>query len=129
MNAPLPSGHFAGPKGEGPRFRDAGELTLDRFHRDGRVDDLWVGLLPDQFALLWRLAAHPGERLTGQQLLAEIWPLAADEAEQGYIAAQIAAMRGKLAVAGVAYLICTDGEGRFFVEVPALPGLSRVTAG
>jgi two-component system, OmpR family, response regulator len=121
MNAPLPSHHFSDPSLEGARFREAGEMTLDLFHRDGRVDDIWLGLRAEEFALLWRLAAQPGERLTLEQLLA-------DEREQESMKAHVARIRGKLAQAGVAYLICTDGEGRFFLEAPAPPGPSHCSA-
>ncbi|MCZ8370163.1 MAG: winged helix-turn-helix domain-containing protein [Porphyrobacter sp.] len=128
MNAPLPSDHFSDPSHEGARFRQAGEMTLDLFHRDGRVDDIWLGLGADEFALLWRLAAQPGERLTGQQLLADAWHLA-DETQHESMAAHAARMRGKLAGAGVAYLICTDGEGRFFLEAPSPSGPSHRARG
>lgn len=127
MNAPLPSGHFSDPSGEGPRFRAAGDLTLDLFHRDGRVDDLWLGLLPDEFAILWKLAAQPGERLTVLELLGELWSTVT-ELPGDLLAVPFSALRRKLAAAGVAYLICTDGEGRFFIEVPAPSGLSSAAA-
>jgi DNA-binding response OmpR family regulator len=42
------------------RFREAGDVTLDLAHRDGRVEDKWLGLQPAEFALLWRLAEEPG---------------------------------------------------------------------
>lgn len=41
------------------RFREAGDVTLDLAHRDGRVEDKWLGLQPPEFALLWRLAEEP----------------------------------------------------------------------
>jgi len=43
-----------------PRFRHIVDLTLDLMHHDGRVEDLWLHLEPDEFALLWRLARQPG---------------------------------------------------------------------
>jgi two-component system, OmpR family, response regulator len=46
-----------------PRFRHIGDLTLDLMHHDGRVEDRWLGLDPDEFALVWRLARHPGQCL------------------------------------------------------------------
>jgi hypothetical protein len=54
--------------------------------------------------------------------------LLADEREQESMKAHVARIRGKLAQAGVAYLICTDGEGRFFLEAPAPPGPSHCSA-
>lgn len=128
MNAPLASSHFPEPASAAPRFREAGEMTLDLFHRDARVDDRWLGLLPEEFALLWRLAAIAGERLTVEQLEAEAWHIPR-EPEPGGVAAHIARMRPKLAEAGVAYLICTDGEGRFFLEAPPATGMTRSATG
>ena len=37
------------------RYRDAGPVVLDLFHRDGRIERQWLGLHPREFALLWRL--------------------------------------------------------------------------
>lgn len=127
MNAPLPSVHFPDAAGIGPRFREAGELTLDLFHRDGRVDDIWLGLLPEEFAVLWRLAERPGERLAAVQLDAEVWQIPRGP-DHGGLAGQIARMRAKLSAAGVAYLLCTDGDGRFFLDVPPAAGLARFAA-
>ncbi len=56
-----------------PRFRIIGDVTLDLFHRDGRVDDKWLGFHPREFELLWRLSEAPGERVTKKQLLTEVW--------------------------------------------------------
>lgn len=44
-----------------PRFRHIGDLTLDLMHHDGRVEDRWLELEPDEFALMWRLARDPGQ--------------------------------------------------------------------
>jgi hypothetical protein len=42
-------------------FREAGDLTLDLLHRDGRVDDKWLGLEPPEFECLWALANDRSE--------------------------------------------------------------------
>ena len=128
MNAPLSSGHFPGSDMDGPRFREAGEMVLDLFHRDGRVDDQWLGLRPREFALLWRLAAKPGERLCGEQLRTEVFHIMR-EPQPEVITADIARVRGKLAAAGVGHLICTDGDGRYFLDVPPDHGLLRLASG
>lgn len=73
MTAPLPSGHFTGTYLTGLRFREADDLTLDQFHHDGRVEDVWLGLHPQEFAMLWRLAERPGERVADTLLAAELW--------------------------------------------------------
>jgi len=128
VNALLASSHFCDSGGAGPRFRDVGELVLDRGHRDGRVDDRWLGLTPGEFALLWRLAATPGERLSGGQLEAEAWQIAFDPAQDG-VGIPIEGLRAKLAAAGAGHLICTDGDSRHFIEAPPPRGLMRLAAG
>ena len=56
-----------------PRFREAGDVTLDLLHRDGRIDDRWLGLHPRECGLVWRLAQEPGQRVSKLQLLADVW--------------------------------------------------------
>lgn len=122
MNAPLPSTHFSDTLGTGLRFRTAGEMVLDVVHTDARVDDRWLDLCPREFALLWRLAATPGERLCRTQLRAEAWHTAFDPENDG-VAVHIDRVRAKLASGGVGHLICTDGDGRHFLQVPPFSGL------
>jgi DNA-binding response OmpR family regulator len=128
VNAPLSPDHFPGNDLCGPRFRVAGEMVLDQFHSDARVDAQWLGLAPREFALLWRLARTPGERLCDQQLRAEAFSLTREPGARG-VSADIARVRAKLAAAGVGHLICTDGDGRYFLDVPPDHGLSRLAAG
>lgn len=128
MTAPLPGRHFADTRAEGSRFREAGEMTLDMAHRDARVDDRWLGLAAEEFAVLWRLAARPGERLTRQQLRAETWHLSGRPGPDR-TGPNFARMRAKLMAAGVAHLICNDGERRIFLALPPSAGLIRVAAG
>lgn len=127
MNAQLPSRHFPGAWEDGGvvrRFREAGDLTLDCKHRDGRVDDRWLGLSPCEFGLLWRLAERPGERVTAGQLLTEVRRVAFDLA-CGAIAGEIASARTKLGAVGLAELIGGDPAGGYFLEVPPACGLMR----
>jgi DNA-binding response OmpR family regulator len=125
VNAPLPSGHFPdADTASAPRFREVGEMVLDQFHRDARVDDRWLDLAPREFALLWRLAASPGERLAPPKLRIEAWRIVLAP-DAGDIDAQLETLRAKLASAGVGHLICTDGDGRTFVAVPPTFGLSQ----
>lgn len=125
MNAPQPSCHFPQTDIAGPRFREAGDLTLDLIHRDARVDDRWLGLHPREFALLWRLAETPGERLPGPQLRAEAWRIVREPRVDG-IDAHIARLRKKLVVAGLADLIGTDAGGCYFIDAPASGDLLRI---
>jgi two-component system, OmpR family, response regulator len=113
LSASLPTGHFPNPDGSVPRFREAGDLTLDFAHQDGRVDDCWLGLHPREFALLWRLAEQPGERIT----------VAADS--DGGLA-HLARMQARLARVGLAQLIAMADEGLYFLDVPPASSLSRI---
>ena len=106
-----------------PRFREAGDVTLDLFHRDGRVDDRWLALHPREFALLWRLAQQPGERLTRQQLLAEVWRIHF-EPETNSLAVHVARVRAKLEPFGLGRLIGTHPDGGYFLDAPPAAGLS-----
>lgn len=101
----------------GPRFRAAGDLTLDLFHRDGRVDADWLGLSPPEFALLWRLAAAPGERLSAPRLRAEAWSIAGDPVSDG-LGAHMTGLRAKLAAAGLGQLLRSDAENFHFIDLP-----------
>jgi DNA-binding response OmpR family regulator len=62
VNAILSASRFQGSDEMIPRLREAGDVTLDLFHRDGRVEDCWLGLHPREFALVWRLAEYRGNR-------------------------------------------------------------------
>ena len=61
-----------------PRFREAGDVTLDLLHRDGRVDGRWLSLHPREFGVIWRLAQQPGQRVSKRQLLADVWRISFD---------------------------------------------------
>lgn len=122
MNAVLAHDQFPGSGVMMPRFREAGDVTLDLFHRDGRVDDRWLALHPREFALLWRLAEQPGERITRQQLLAEVWRIHF-EPETNSVAVHVARVRAKLEPFGLMRLIGTHPDGGYFLDVPPATGL------
>jgi two-component system OmpR family response regulator len=123
MNAMTARGEF--PDGDVmiSRFREAGDVTLDLFHSDGRVEDRWLDLLPREFALLWRLAEHPGERMTRQQLLAEVWRIQL-EPDANILAVHVARVRAKLEPFGLPHLIAAHPDGGYFLDVPPAAGLS-----
>jgi DNA-binding response OmpR family regulator len=123
MNAILSSDQFPASDVMIPRFREAGDVTLDLFHRDGRVVDLWLGLHPREFALLWRLAQQPGERMTKRQLLAEVWRIHF-EPETNSVAVHVARVRAKLEPFGLARLIQTHPGGGYFLDAPPAAGLA-----
>lgn len=104
-----------------PRFREAGDVTLDLFHRDGRVDDRWLGFHPREFELLWRLAETPGERITRRQLLRDVWRIDF-EPETNSVAVHVARVRSKLGSFGLASMVATHPEGGYFLNATPHPG-------
>lgn len=117
MNAIMQSGRFPGCDVMIPRFREAGNVTLDLFHRDGRIEDRWLGFHPREFALIWRLSENPGERMTRRQLLAEVWRIHF-EPETNSVAVHVARVRAKLEHFGLAHLIATHPEGGYYLDAP-----------
>ena len=104
-----------------PRFREAGDVTLDLFHRDGRVDDRWLALHPREFALLWRLSDEPGTPVSAEVLLRDVWRLSF-RPETNSLAVHISRLRAKLRVAGLDGLIETLPDGAYRLAQPgALP--------
>ncbi|MCK0127344.1 winged helix-turn-helix domain-containing protein [Erythrobacter sp. F6033] len=98
-----------------PRFREAGDVTLDLFHRDGRVEAKWIGFHPREFELLWRLAEEPGLRMTKKQLLADVWRLDF-EPESNSVAVHVARVRAKLSSFGLDNIVATHPDGGYFLD-------------
>lgn len=95
-----------------PRRLGAGPVELDLMHRDGRVAGSWLGLHPREFALLWRLAETPGERVSRAQLLSEVWRL--DHVPQtNSLEVHVSRLRAKLAISKADWLVRTDPRGGY----------------
>lgn len=109
-----------------PRFREIGDVTLDLVHRDGRVEDRWLSLHPREFELLWRLAQKPGERVSRQQLLADVWRINFEPATNS-VAVHVARVRAKLAPFGLSKMIVTHPDGGYLLDAP--PGPSAFASG
>ncbi|MGY6551243.1 MAG: hypothetical protein ACXIT4_05020 [Erythrobacter sp.] len=99
-----------------PRFCEIADLTLDLFHNDGRIADQWLGLEPEEFELLWRLATHPGKR---------VWEVSASSPERGLAARpdgsmelQIRRLRKKLQPFGLEDLIVRHELGGVLLKAP-----------
>lgn len=113
-----------------PRRRELGGLTLDLLHRDARAGDRRLALHPREFALLWRLAERPGERVSRARLLREVWRL---EFEPGTnsVEVHVSRLRAKLAAAGLRGLVETDPLGGYRLaprepaQAPAAETLAR----
>lgn len=101
-----------------PRFREAGDVTLDLLHRDGRVVDSWLGLHPREFALLWRLAEQPGVCVSRKQLLADVWRIRY-EPQTNSLAVHVARVCAKLEPFGLSRLIATHPAGGYFLDPAA----------
>ncbi|MFO6446123.1 hypothetical protein ACLBKU_03170 [Erythrobacter sp. NE805] len=122
MNALPGLGHYLLAEGTTTRFREAGDLTLDLFHHDGRVEDRWLGLQPREFAILWRLAERPGALVADTALTADLLRVRFG-CELGDIADQVRRLADKLAGFGLAGLIAARPEGGYQLAVRAVPGV------
>ncbi|MEM1052210.1 MAG: winged helix-turn-helix domain-containing protein [Pseudomonadota bacterium] len=100
-----------------PRFRQAGEVTLDLLHRDGRVDDHWLAFHPREFEVLWRLAEEAGQRVTKRQLLHDVWRIDY-EPQTNSVALHVARIRSKLEPLGLAAIVVTHPDGGYYINVP-----------
>lgn len=100
-----------------PRFRVAGDVTLDLFHRDGRVDDRWLAFHPREFELLWRLAQQPGQRMTRKELLRDVWRIE-HEPETNSVAVHVARIRAKLEPHGLSTILATHPDGGYYLNTP-----------
>lgn len=125
MNAPLASCFFDAADRAGERFREAGDLTLDRLHEDARVEDRWLCLHPREFLLLWHLAGHPREGVDESRLAADLWR-SGRGGKADDIATLLARLRSRLAEVGLGELIVSDSEGGHRLDLrplhPLAPG-------
>lgn len=102
-----------------PRWRVLGPVTLDLFHRDARKGTRWLNLHPREFGVLWRLADHPGERVTRNELLKDVWRIQHDP-QTNSVEVHVSRLRSKLAGADCDKLVETVPEGgyRLAREIP-----------
>lgn len=104
------------------RFIEAGDLTLDLLHRDGRVEDRWLDLHPREFDLLWRLAQTPRQRLSNRELLEQVWPIP-HEPTASDLATNVASVRAKLGEFGLGHMLLTHPEGGYYFDPPPGPSV------
>jgi two-component system OmpR family response regulator len=95
-----------------PRYRRIGPVTLDLLHRDASSAGRWLALHPREFALLWRLADAPGERVPRERLLRDVWRLT-HVPETNSLEVHVSRLRAKLAVAKAAWLVETHPHGGY----------------
>lgn len=103
-----------------PRFREVGDVTLDLFHRDGRVEDNWLGLHPREFELFWRLAQAQGAPVNKRQLLKDVWRLSYDP-ETNRVAVHVARLRAKLEQFGLSKIVVTHPNAGYYIDAPDGP--------
>lgn len=95
-----------------PRWRVAGPLTLDLFHRDACCRGRWLALHPREFGVLWRLADQPGQQVTRQQLLRDVWRLN-HEPGTNSVEVHVSRLRAKLGALGLAGMVMTVPRGGY----------------
>ena len=100
-----------------PRHRTIGPLRLDLFARDGFVAGRPLALHPREFALLWRLADRPGEAVSKQALLSEVWRLC-HVPDTNSLAVHVFRLRAKLAGAGLEGYVRTAEAGGYMLALP-----------
>lgn len=115
MNALPGLGHFPASDIATPRFREAGDLTLDLTHHDGRVEDRWLGLSHREFAILWRLAERPGEIVADTELMADLRRVRFGCAA-GDLADHVARLVAKLSAFGLAGLVVAGPAGGYGLD-------------
>lgn len=96
------------------RFCHIGDLTLDLFHHDGRVEDSWLALQPHEFELLWKLAKAPRHCLPTIALI---------EWTRNQVDAELATdqLVAKLSAVGLADLLTRHPEGYYCLKAPPAP--------
>jgi DNA-binding response OmpR family regulator len=62
----------SGESPDGSRLR-AGRVQLDLARRQAEIDDRLVDLSAGEFRLLYHLVSHPGEVVSRERLLSEVW--------------------------------------------------------
>lgn len=95
-----------------PRRRRIGPVVLDLLHRDANAEGRWLALHPREFALLWRLADAPGERVPRERLLRDVWRLA-HMPETNSLEVHVSRLRAKLSAAQASWLVETDPCGGY----------------
>ncbi len=88
-------GEFA-PSAANPDLLAAGDLTLDLGRSQARRDDAVLNLTPTEFKLLLFLARHPGQTLSREQIVTEVWGYDADVESTRAVNVHICRLRDKV---------------------------------
>lgn len=105
-----------------PRYRRLGRLSLDLLAREAYVDDQPLGLHPREFGLLWRLADTPGEAVSKEVLVRDVWRLGFVP-ETNSLAVHVSRLRGKLNLVGFEGLLETAPAGGYCLNIERIAAL------
>lgn len=108
-----------------PRHRTLGNLELDLLAREAYSAGKSLNLNPREFALIWRLADNPGEPVSKQHLIQDVWRMGFVP-ETNSIAVHMSRLRRKLSFAGLAGMITTTPTGAYCLLAP---GSARTGSG
>lgn len=111
-----------------PRLRSLGDLRLDLLAREAYGRGKPLNLNPREFALLWRLADTPGQTVSKQDLIADVWRMGFVP-ETNSIAVHMSRLRRKLSFVGYERMIETIPEGGYRLKSEAEVARHAVAAG
>lgn len=100
-----------------PRHRKLGELELDLLAREAYGYGKPLNLNPREFALIWRLADQPGESVSKQNLIQDVWRMGFVP-ETNSIAVHMSRLRRKLEFVGMSGVIATASAGGYCLRPP-----------
>ncbi len=95
-----------------PRHRRLGDLELDLLAREAFGQGKSLNLNPREFALIWRLADTPGEPVSKQDLIQDVWRMGFVP-ETNSIAVHMSRLRRKLGFVGMSGIIATASAGGY----------------
>lgn len=95
-----------------PRHRRLGDLELDLLTREAYGCGKPLNLNPREFALIWRLADTPGEPVSKQDLIQDVWRMGFVP-ETNSIAVHMSRLRRKLSFVNLAGMIATAPAGGY----------------
>ncbi len=99
-----------------PRYRHVGPMSLDLLAREAYAQDKPLGLHPREFGLLWRLADTPGQTVSKEDLVRDVWRMGFVP-ETNSLAVHVSRLRGKLGVAKLEGLLETVPAGGYRLKV------------
>lgn len=100
-----------------PRHRRIGELELDLLAREAYGYGKPMNLNSREFALIWRLGDQPGEPVSKQNLIQDVWRMGFVP-ETNSIAVHMSRLRRKLEFVGMSGVIATASAGGYCLMPP-----------